>query len=399
MFCPYCGAKVEEEQKFCPNCGKPVARKDGAQQDTGQEHQTQDIIQSQLNNNNKQRLENQVPQQNVSQQKLPKKKKHWLLIIIIVIILIIIAATALGSNDNSGSDSVSDSSSQNTSENSTEKKSSKASGSDLVSEYESIGDNDKMPFKLTEKAEQFLSDHPELFPEKGDIDDKFVDYNLNFRQIVKNPSKYGDKLLYIQQGQVVETYESDDESLTEINVTDGEQQYWIFYLGTLDSIYEDSTVSVYGLPLNTSSFKNTDGGSTSVVVLAGSKVTDYNESSADTENDNSTSEDSTSDDRDYEQEQYEEELSQNYVLPYSDTEELDDDTVASLSDEELRYAINEMYARHGYHFSTPAMQDYFSSVDWYVDKGITDQNQIKDEMSSVEKKNLKKLTQERESRS
>ena len=90
MFCPYCGAKVEEEQKFCPNCGKPVARKDGAQQDTGQEHQTQDIIQSHFNNNNKQRLENQVPQQNVSQQKLPKKKKHWLLIIIIIVIILII---------------------------------------------------------------------------------------------------------------------------------------------------------------------------------------------------------------------------------------------------------------------------------------------------------------------
>lgn len=87
-----------------------------------------------------------------------------------------------------------------------------------------------------------------------------------------------------------------------------------------------------------------------------------------------------------------------YVLPYSDTEVLDNDTVASLSDEKLRYAINEMYARHGYHFSTSKMQNYFSNLDWYVDEGITDQNQIKNEMNSIEKKNLKKLTKERDSR-
>lgn len=382
MICSNCGKKVEEGQKFCPYCGKLLDSDSGVQQEFNQDQQTFFYGQPMFNQGQ------QMPK--------PKKKKHIGIFIVVAIIFIMIIAVALssGSDDTSSSNESSKTTSEGTKDDS--KTDTKNSGSDILDIYESLEDNKTMPFEITDKAKKFLEDNPDLFPTSGDIDDDLVDYDLNFRQILKNPSKYGDKLLYVQQGQVVETYESDEG--TQLNVSDGEQQYWIFYLGTLDSIYKDSYVSFYGLPLDTSGFKNTDGGKTSVIVIAGAKVTDYSDSSTSSESDNTSTDNNSDDDRDYEQEEYENYLSQNYVLPFSDTQELDDDTVASLSDDELRYAINEMYARHGYHFKNADMQNFFNSDDWYVDKGITDQNEIYNEMSGTEKKNLKKLTKERDSR-
>ena len=54
-----------------------------------------------------------------------------------------------------------------------------------------------------------------------------------------------------------------------------EQQYSVYYNGELDDVFEDDTVEVTGLPLGTSSFENTEGGDTLVVVLAGCRAVSY----------------------------------------------------------------------------------------------------------------------------
>ena len=87
-----------------------------------------------------------------------------------------------------------------------------------------------------------------------------------------------------------------------------------------------------------------------------------------------------------------------YMIPLSDSEELDKDYVKNMSDHDLRIAINEMYARYGYHFKNKDLQDYFNSTSWYSDKGITDQSEIKDVMSELELYNLEILTDERNRR-
>lgn len=43
-----------------------------------------------------------------------------------------------------------------------------------------------------------------------------------------------------------------------------------------------------------------------------------------------------------------------YMIPLSDSGELDKDYVKNMSDHDLRIAINEMYARYGYHFKNSA---------------------------------------------
>lgn len=64
-------------------------------------------------------------------------------------------------------------------------------------------------------------------------------------------------------------------------------------------------------------------------------------------------------------EEEEEEEAPQFVLPNSDTEVLSREDLRSLSQEELRIARNEIYARHGRKFQDEELQRYFESCDWY----------------------------------
>ena len=80
----------------------------------------------------------------------------------------------------------------------------------------------------------------------------------------------------ISDAYVIQVQEQEMEEghyLTWLNLIDGEeQQYSVYYNGELDDVFEDDTVEVTGLPLGTSSFENTEGGDTLVVVFAGCSV-------------------------------------------------------------------------------------------------------------------------------
>ncbi len=54
-----------------------------------------------------------------------------------------------------------------------------------------------------------------------------------------------------------------------------------------------------------------------------------------------------------------------YILPGSDVEYKSKDEIRGLSDEELRLARNELYARHGRKFKDKKLQDYFNAKTWY----------------------------------
>lgn len=54
-----------------------------------------------------------------------------------------------------------------------------------------------------------------------------------------------------------------------------------------------------------------------------------------------------------------------YILPDSDSRAYTYDELSSLSNDELRLAINEIYARHGRIFDAADLQNYFNSKSWY----------------------------------
>ncbi len=75
-------------------------------------------------------------------------------------------------------------------------------------------------------------------------------------------------------------------------------------------------------------------------------------------------------------------------FPDSSTIYLTRADLAGLSQEQLRLARNEIYARHGRKFKTKEIQDYFNSKSWYT--GTIESNAFKDEyLNSYEKENIK----------
>ena len=85
------------------------------------------------------------------------------------------------------------------------------------------------------------------------------------------------------------------------------------------------------------------------------------------------------------------------IFPHSAEELLTEDQIKALSDKDLRLAINEIYARHGYAFTTKEMQDYYGKLDWYENLNKT-QDEVNAELTTIEYQNKEMLTKERDSR-
>ena len=71
--------------------------------------------------------------------------------------------------------------------------------------------------------------------------------------------------------------------------------------------------------------------------------------------------------------------------------EIPAEALAQLGKEDLEYLINEMYARHGYIFTSDTYKQLFSSFDWYK-PATDDMAKCEAEFNDYERKNLKTFT-------
>ncbi len=81
--------------------------------------------------------------------------------------------------------------------------------------------------------------------------------------------------------------------------------------------------------------------------------------------------------------------SSDYVIPDSDCTSYtaDDIKAMNLSVDELWYARNEIYARHGRKFQNETLQAYFNSKPWYTPEYSPDEFDDSVQLSSVERAN------------
>lgn len=270
MKCPNCNKEIADNSKFCPECGHNFSQ---VQQGTPVQPQP-------------------TPTQPVyaqPAQPTPKKKKPlWLKIVIGIVGLFILFAILGSCSDSSSSTSTStqttsgsDTSTPSSSDNSS---SSSSSSSSLVSSstpaglYKDLSTIATIDFTINDKAKDFLVAHPELFPATSESAcQPYIDSSIEYKHIAKNAKNYGDKLMKVY-GQIVQTEEitTEDSGLSQdvsaINLIDANgNQYYIYYIGTND-LYEDDIVNVVGLPLDMSSFTNTDNGETLCPILAGCSI-------------------------------------------------------------------------------------------------------------------------------
>jgi len=79
-----------------------------------------------------------------------------------------------------------------------------------------------------------------------------------------------------------------------------------------------------------------------------------------------------------------------YILKNSNKKKLEWDDVKGLSEEEIRYARNEIYARHGYIFKADDLKKYFKSKKWY--KGTVKSSKFDESVfNKYERYNIKYL--------
>lgn len=84
-----------------------------------------------------------------------------------------------------------------------------------------------------------------------------------------------------------------------------------------------------------------------------------------------------------------------YIFPDGDTSYVDESAVKKLTTEQIQYAINEIYARHGLKFTKKENKERFEKKKWY--KGtVDDQEDIT--LNQYEKKNVDIMAKELKNR-
>ena len=73
-----------------------------------------------------------------------------------------------------------------------------------------------------------------------------------------------------------------------------------------------------------------------------------------------------------------------YILPSSAKVAITDADLSKLSGQEVVYAKNEIYARHGYIFDSDELNRYFRGKNWYV----PNENFHKEDIAGIEKNNV-----------
>ena len=83
-------------------------------------------------------------------------------------------------------------------------------------------------------------------------------------------------------------------------------------------------------------------------------------------------------------------------FPQTRTRTISDEEAAGMSFAKLRYAINEIYARHGADFgSKPELRSQFDQFDWYHPRSGISYDAIDEELTSVERANRETLAKYR----
>ena len=228
---------MEDNWAVCPECGEPV------------------------NESNEANVVNNVDSKKQKKQKKPIFKKWWFWVVIVILGCAFLFG---GEEESEMKDSDSETKTESVGTKDTEK-------TDAAEIYELIAENDDPAFTISEKSLNFINEHPDFFPGNENIEgaiSDFVDEEITYAHLTKNMSKYGDKLISVY-GEVIDIEESEDGEITYIHVLDDDGNSCVlYYLGTLENVFEESYIYVYALPFAITSFENMEATYTEAVTGA-----------------------------------------------------------------------------------------------------------------------------------
>ena len=142
-----------------------------------------------------------------------------------------------------------------------------------LARYLGSGDTD-LSYQVSKPAESFLKKHADLFPsEQAESLEAYLNRELDLKMIVKSPEKYGDEIVCFDNMQVVQIWENplyQYDSFTTMLLVDKatyKDYVYVYYPAELPDTYENDTVTLYGIPLNNSSYRTAAGGVNDCLIL------------------------------------------------------------------------------------------------------------------------------------
>lgn len=248
-LCEECGAEIPADSRMCPVCGYEP------------EDEEADAVQ---------RTESTEGE---------KKTKIWPIIIGIIVIVIVAFFIFGGGGDKPSGTQDNPAQTEADAGNHIDSTEAGSPISKYTQLQEALAESD-LAFSMNEDAVSFITEHPDFFPgsskNEGAMGD-CLDYEVDYQHIAKNPSKYSKELMYVG-GTVVdcEENETDDGTITFLQITDESgYNYCLYYLGTLENVFEQEEVWGYALPFGMVTFENMGGNYTEAVVGAATYIYTY----------------------------------------------------------------------------------------------------------------------------
>nr|WP_297280251.1 hypothetical protein [uncultured Butyricicoccus sp.] len=135
------------------------------------------------------------------------------------------------------------------------------------------------PYTLTSTAKAYLEENPDYFPASTEdaitAIKNVADLTITYPMLTKSIENYGATPFYTGPLNVLQIFEHGFVGHTTTAALLGDDQlhyYQLVYDGSLPDVLDGDTISVYGLPIASSSFENVSGGMTNVIVIAGSYI-------------------------------------------------------------------------------------------------------------------------------
>lgn len=135
-------------------------------------------------------------------------------------------------------------------------------------------------YSISTKNQEFIQKNQDIFPATTKESEtkaiSLIEYDLTYPMLTKTLNGREGRLYNCDEARAIQVVEEFlfGHTITAIIAIDADENYYfILHDGTLPDVYDDTSISFYGLPISSSGFENTEGGITNVIVIISSNVT------------------------------------------------------------------------------------------------------------------------------
>ena len=130
-------------------------------------------------------------------------------------------------------------------------------------------------YAVSDASISFIDAHENFFPTQTEADlqalEPFIDRSVEYKHLTKSITPYLSSIISIPNVSVSQIFETPlaGHTITSMLALNQDGNCFVIHFDRALDIYEGDTISLYGLPIATSSFDNVSGGTTNNIVIYG----------------------------------------------------------------------------------------------------------------------------------